>query len=48
LYSFLAGINEITAVEINAETITATKELASFSGKIYADPRVKTDALMQM
>gem|GEM_PF-2663277 len=42
LYSFLAGIDDITAIEINAGTIEASRKLAEFSGDIYNDPRVTT------
>jgi spermidine synthase len=42
LYSFLAGIKNITAIEINQSTVTATRKLAEFSGNIYNDPRVET------
>ncbi|MEJ6949803.1 spermine/spermidine synthase domain-containing protein [Natronospora cellulosivora (SeqCode)] len=42
LFSFLAGIEEVTAVEINAGTIEATEELADFTDDIYNDPRVNT------
>ncbi|MTI61780.1 MAG: hypothetical protein FH762_17660 [Firmicutes bacterium] len=42
IYSFLAGVEDITAIEINAGTIEATRELAEFSGDIYNDPRVNT------
>ncbi|MEJ6950307.1 spermine/spermidine synthase domain-containing protein [Natronospora cellulosivora (SeqCode)] len=42
IYSFLAGIEDITAIEINPGTINASRELADFSGNIYEDQRVKT------
>ncbi|MFW6022099.1 MAG: hypothetical protein ACOCQW_01085 [Halanaerobiaceae bacterium] len=42
LFSFLAGIEDITTVEINSGTINAVEDLQEFSGNIYNDPRVET------
>lgn len=42
LNAFLAGIEDITAVEVNPGSVEAVRQLADFSGAIYDDSRVKT------
>jgi len=42
LYSLIAGIDEITAIEINEGTVLTTEELKKFSGDIYNHPQVET------
>ncbi|OCL26345.1 hypothetical protein U472_10075 [Orenia metallireducens] len=42
LYALLAGIEEVTAIEINESTVLATEELKEFSGDIYNHPQVRT------
>ncbi|PRX19238.1 spermine/spermidine synthase [Orenia metallireducens] len=42
LYALIAGVGEITAIEINESTVLATEELKEFSGDIYNHPQVKT------
>lgn len=42
LHALLAGIEDITAVEVNPGSVKAVRQLEDFSGAIYDDHRVKT------